>query len=91
MKRTFFLLMVAIVGVLLVVSVIRVVEIAIGGYLFAGIMLLESCFAPKKVRGNNSLKLYFQSIGKWKIYRNICVVLSIVFIIFSTIALLSSM
>ena len=90
MKRTFFLLMVAIVGVLLLVSVIRVVEIAIGGYLFAGIMLLESYFAPKKVRGNNSLKMFFQSIGEWEIYRYICVVLCVVFIVFGTVALLRS-
>ena len=48
-------------------------------------------FAPKEVKGNNSLKLFLQSIGKSKIYRNICVVLCVIFIVFSTIALLSSM
>lgn len=91
MKKALFLSIFAVIGLLLAASIIRGVEIAIGGYIFSLIMLLEMYFAPKEVKGNNSLKLFFQYIGKWKIYRNISAVLCVIFIVFSTIALLSSM
>lgn len=91
MKKALFLSIFAVIGLLLAASIIKGVEIAIGGYIFSLIMLLEICFAQKKTRANNSLKLFFQYIGKWKIYRNISAVLCVIFIVFSTIALLSSM
>ena len=50
MKKALFLSIFAVIGLLLAASIIRGVEIAIGGYIFSLIMLLEMYLRPKKLR-----------------------------------------